>query len=205
MTKGLHKDSLRKGEPNKWIVEDIIEKIRAEIERLKGICTAQIKANPGQTFPFVMEMTGYDKLLSFLSTFESEKPMNLEDDLEEEIKRYGEKNMFNIPAFQQVARHFAEWGAEHSGSSEIQNFLNELADYARRQVEELLPVIKKYNDYSEEQIEELRTHLMAMFLEGAGWQKEQMLKEAVPFYEILEAVPPGPGRETVRIIIVKED
>ena len=36
-----------------------------------------------------------------------------EVDLEEEIKRYGEKNMFNIPAFQQVARHFAEWGAEH--------------------------------------------------------------------------------------------
>lgn len=68
---------------------------------------------------------------------------------------------------------------ERSGSSEIPNYLNELADYARRQVEELLPVIKKYNDYSEEQIEELRTHLMAMFLEGAGWQKEKMMKEAV--------------------------
>lgn len=94
---------------------------------------------------------------------------------------------------------------EQSGSSEIPNCLNELADYARRQVEELLPVIKKYNDYSEEQIEELRTHLMSMFLEGAGWQKEQMLKDAVPFYEILEAVPPGPERENVRIIIVKED
>ena len=68
---------------------------------------------------------------------------------------------------------------KHSGSSEIPNCLNESADYARRQVEELLPVIKKYNDYSEEQIEELRTHLMAMFMEGAGWQKEKMLKEAV--------------------------
>ena len=52
---------------------ELLAKIKAEIERLKGICTAQIKANPGQTFPFVMEMTGYDKLLSFLSTLESEK------------------------------------------------------------------------------------------------------------------------------------
>lgn len=55
----------------------IIEQIKAEIERLEGICTAQIKANPGQTFPFVMEMTGYDKLLSFLSTLESEKGLDV--------------------------------------------------------------------------------------------------------------------------------
>ena len=55
-----------------------IEQIKAEIERRKGICTAQIKANPEQTFPFVMEMTGYDKILSFLSTLESEKPTNME-------------------------------------------------------------------------------------------------------------------------------
>lgn len=40
---------------------------------------------------------------------------------------------------------------------------------------------------------------------GAKWQKEQMMKEAVPFYEILKAVPPGPERENVRIIVVKED
>ena len=33
--KGLHKNSLRKGEPNKTIVEDIIETIKAEVERLQ--------------------------------------------------------------------------------------------------------------------------------------------------------------------------
>lgn len=60
---------------------DKIEKIRQEIERLKGICIAQIKASPGQTFPFVMEMTGYDKLLSFLDTLseEPEERGNLQD------------------------------------------------------------------------------------------------------------------------------
>lgn len=93
----------------------IIEQIKAEIERLKEICTAQIKANPGQTFPFVMEMTGYDKLLSFLSTFESEKPMNFDGELEEEIKKEMIKLPFFIRGKDQIAfaRHFAEWGAEH--------------------------------------------------------------------------------------------
>ena len=62
---------------------------------------------------------------------------------------------------------------------EIPNYLNEVADYARRQVEELLSVIKKYDDYSEEQIEELRTHLMSMFLEGTVWQNKQMMKKVV--------------------------
>ena len=43
------------------------------------------------------------------------------------------------------------------------------------------------------------------FITGAKWQKGKMMQEAVPFYEILKAVPPGPERENVRIIIVKED
>lgn len=100
----------------------IIEKFRAEIERLKGICTAQIKANPGQTFPFVMEMTGYDKLLSFLSDLEkSEKPTLQEqpvcEGLEEEFKKYWDEmppeTILDKEAFANTARHFAQWGAEH--------------------------------------------------------------------------------------------
>lgn len=61
-------------------------------------------------------------------------------------------------------------------SEELDKSLNTVADCARRQAEELLSVIKKYNDYSEEQIEKLRTHLMAMFLEGTAWQKSQIMK-----------------------------
>lgn len=64
--------------------------------------------------------------------------------------------------------------------------MNKKADYARRLAEELLVVIKKYNDYSDEQIEELRTHLMAMFFDGTDWQKEQMLKEAYVESQIVE-------------------
>ena len=98
----------------------IIEKIRAEIERLKGICTAQIEANPGQTFPFVMEMTGYDKLLSVLSDLEKEEKPS--EGLEEEIERYlhslgvgygGWVDGMEDDDLRGIARHFARWGAEH--------------------------------------------------------------------------------------------
>lgn len=102
------------------------DKLKAEIERRKGICMAQIKANPGQTFPFIMEMTGYDKLLSFLSTLESEKPMN-QDGLKKEIETQlaifpYTKVSPELPESRFIiiqkelflfARHFAQWGAEH--------------------------------------------------------------------------------------------
>ena len=73
---------------------EIISAIRNEIERLKGICMAQIEANPGQTFPFIMEMTGYRKLLSFLPTLESEKPVP--KDLQEYASRAGFDYVDNI-------------------------------------------------------------------------------------------------------------
>lgn len=37
------------------------------------------------------------------------------------------------------------------------------------------------------------------------WQKRKMMKGAIPFYKILKAVPPGPARETTKIIIIKDD
>lgn len=43
------------------------------------------------------------------------------------------------------------------------------------------------------------------YLAGSVNEREKMMKEAVPFYEILKVVPPGPERDKVRIIIVKED
>lgn len=42
------------------------------------------------------------------------------------------------------------------------------------------------------------------FIAGAEWQKNQMLKDAIPFYEILKAVPSF-ERENTRIIIVNEE
>ncbi len=39
---------------------------------------------------------------------------------------------------------------------------------------------------------------------GAEHAREQMMKDAVPFYEILKVVPPGPERDRVLLIVVKE-
>jgi hypothetical protein len=39
----------------------------------------------------------------------------------------------------------------------------------------------------------------------AEWQKEQMMKDAISFYEILKAVPPGPERDKVKLIIIPDN
>jgi len=90
------------------------------------------------------------------------------EELEEEIKRYGEEHQFDLPSFQNVARHFAQWQAKQD----------------------------------QETIELAEDHA---YFAGAVNEREKMMKEAVPFYEILKVVPPGPERDKVRIIIVKED
>jgi hypothetical protein len=91
---------------------DKIARLRQEIERLKGICTAQIKANPGQTFPFVMEMTGYDKLLSFLNTLSEEPDKSLEEEIETWIPAHiSVKTDETLPINPtELAKTCKEWG-----------------------------------------------------------------------------------------------
>ena len=91
-----------------------IEKIRQEIERLKGVCMVQIKSNPGQTFPFIMEMTGHDKLLSFIDSLPEEKPS---EDLEEEVfkewgttkEEYLTKSMDKVHLEMEIATYLQDW------------------------------------------------------------------------------------------------
>ena len=97
----------------------IIEQIKAEIERLKGqlirgACAAQIEMETN------CKEEAYDEILSFLSTLESEKPI---DGLEEEIERYlhslgvgygGWIDGMDDDDLRGIARHFAQWGAEHA-------------------------------------------------------------------------------------------
>lgn len=105
----------------------IIDQLKAEIERLKGICTTQIKANPGQTFPFVMEMTGYDKLLTFLDTLE-EEPVELEKEIDMYFKDWDTNSngaFFNEEgykidtiALKNIARHFYNLGQQNNSNPE---------------------------------------------------------------------------------------
>lgn len=94
----------------------IIEQIKAEIKRQISDLPDTWSGSPAAKWAF-------EALLSFLSTLESEKPMNQEG-LEEEIQRFlsnatkmdkGEwKGKYPISemGFSVVARHFAKWGAE---------------------------------------------------------------------------------------------
>lgn len=80
---------------------ELIQTIQAEIERRK---------NNAET---LRERNICIEILYFIDTLEeSVKPTN-QDELEKEIDKYREEHEFSIPAFQQVARHFAQWGAEH--------------------------------------------------------------------------------------------
>lgn len=136
----------------------IIQAIRNKIEQRKkslraGICDEEVFTRK-QKNEMLVASEELDRLNRFLSDLEkSEKPMNLEE-LEEEIERIVkcEKEFMNFQFKSQligyIARHFAQWGAEHA--------------------------------------------------------REQMMKDAVPFYEILKVVPPGPERDRVLLIVVKE-
>lgn len=99
----------------------IIEKIKAEIERLKEEASIGLSEYDAGHENGICETC--NELLSFLSTLESEKPM--QEGLEEEIdKRYlqtrvvGHQDgvgeiLLGREAFGRIARHFAKWGAEH--------------------------------------------------------------------------------------------
>ena len=210
--------------------EELLAKIKAEIERRKGICTAQIKANPEQTFPFVMEITEYDKILSFLSTIKSEKPINQER-LDENIKHYiedcGWEKDSTIPVsfVRQIASHFYDLGCRRTAEK-----YDEI-EYNRQRAEESVP-----NDLEDAAIEysaigyspfddpyekhqEFECSKFA-FISGAKWQKEQMMKEAVemeagmfgkhlPMLIVTEPMEmkdfPAKHGQTVRVIVLPKD
>lgn len=91
-----------------------IEQIKAEIERrVKELDEQIVDIYDSKA---VLRKDELQRLLSFLSTLESEKPMNLEG-LEKEIEEYFPESTFNTgfnyDDLQEIARHFAQWGAEH--------------------------------------------------------------------------------------------
>lgn len=100
---------------------ELLAKIKAEIERRIKFHTDAIKSCTGLNTISLTHSGGLKEdeyLLSFLSTLESEKPI---EGLEEEIETYFDGN-FGIPwdgchpigvfELDSMARHFAKWGSE---------------------------------------------------------------------------------------------
>ena len=104
---------------------ELLAKIKDEIERLKGqlirgACAAQIEMETN------CKEEAYDEILSFLSTLESEKPMNQDEELEEEIDRFEDwmetYNQADYPTSfttRDIARHFAKWQKEQDEISKV--------------------------------------------------------------------------------------
>ena len=197
-----------------------LEIIRSEIER--GIEESRTRQknleDVGQRDANIVEehiRATLKAILSFLSTLEeSEKPMNQED-LEEEINRLwesfademeGPHNLFDIYA--RLARHFAEWGAEHLADNRAVAFKlgDEIAINGYKLVydkdENAIRVAKVEPSGSSEtpvDLEEAAEHhtckavdavkrrgweletqdITDAFIAGAKWDRQQMLKEAV--------------------------
>ena len=93
----------------------VIEQLNAEIERLKAKYRKDMYKSNHEGLASVYKIEAYNELLSFISTLESEKPMVQDEDLDKEIKRYIDEYYKEdcIVLIAHVARHFAEWGAEH--------------------------------------------------------------------------------------------
>ena len=217
---------------------ELLAKIKAEIERRYNYekemyCDTKPDGRPNDGWAESLAIMGVlEELLSFLSTLESEKPMN--PDLEKELARFYLKDLcgsekdeipeatlhHNFPIMwddlRDIARHFAEWGYLRAAEK-----YNEI-EYNRQRTEESVPKdLEEAADYYIGKVVddgwEWETHdIVEAFIAGAKWQKEQMMKEGVEgyvnYYEdsggILMAEAqvgcPYHNGDKVRIIIVKK-
>lgn len=90
---------------------ELIDKIKAEINYRIETYIGNAQSCVGTTL-----VDGLEEVLDLLSTLESENPMNMDEELNEEIKKEMVKLPFFIRGKDQIAfaRHFAKWGAEHA-------------------------------------------------------------------------------------------
>ena len=201
----------------------IIEKIRAEVERLKKANAKLGHTNDIERY----EESAYDNacntMLSILSDLEKEeKPMEL--DFERELyKHFGMVKDFTLGL--QIAKHFHELGCRRTAEK-----YDEI-EYKRQRAEESVPedleeaAVLWYKKcpfpkltWWDEGEEKKLTDSRETFIAGAKWQKEQMMKEARPrfIHNVLddntirkmvhlysEEIPKE--KNVVKLIIIKED
>jgi hypothetical protein len=174
-----------------------IEKIRKFVKELQQDF---ISIQPKDcSLDLIKSYAGYaylDKVLSFLDTLSVEPDKSLKEAAEDAVcmafggdpAYYGNKAEFSVNECIRLFTTGAEWGAEHLRDSTkmIGKSLEEIANEFANQ--DCVTFISRKKG----------------FIAGAEWQKEQMLKDAIPFYEILKAVPSF-ERENTRIIIVNEE
>ena len=159
----------------------IFEQIKAEIERLKAKYQKDMYKSNHEGLASVYKIEAYNELLSFLDTLESEKPMNL-DELMKEAQRYYSDNFEYLSSDQptlsiltNVARHFAEWGAEHAKIESEKPVPKDLEEAADEMAIRAFPEKKSYStvydrvvDYNAVDRKNYRDGIIA----GAKWDAE---------------------------------
>lgn len=148
---------------------------------------------------------------------EFEKEKNPIEGLEEEIETFTSRfcvDRGSVQIVEEIARHFAKWGAEHRGSSEISKDLEDASlVYGLSVPCEYPPVIDA--EGGEHPVFDL-TAVEDAFIAGAKWQKEQMMKGAIdaefcsagmfmPMIDFkdkrMEGIKYG---DTIKVIVIKE-
>ena len=162
--------------------EKLLAKIKAEIKRLITISNKCL--NEYRKYDCINDvhkerkkLEAYNEVLSFISNIE--EPSS--DDLKKEVKKYISKDApelwpeiddyeyTSVPLYwmYDFARHFAEWGTEHTNDKSenpVPNNAEEAAkEYARYHYADTLSQELAKND----------------FLAGSAWKEVRMMKDAV--------------------------
>lgn len=172
-----------------------VEQIKAEIERRKSLSDRQ--KNNGY---FFARSDAYAELLNFIDSM-PEEPVS--DDLEEEIQRYKDSHDYMSEYIRKVARYFALWGKIHL-KDPVCKVLEEAATRAA------------YHQYQDREKDYISENEKKKFIEGAQWQKQQMMKIAatatirfgkieISKNELEKALIPFFSGDKVKIIIIEED
>lgn len=112
--------------------------------------------------------------------------------------------------FEDIARHFAKWGAEHLRDSTMMD--KSLEEAAEEIVIKMHPCLKDCTILGDRLT---RGQLMALVKAGAEWQKSQMFKDAIEG-RVFMSFAPGhnqmvmadvdlPTNTKVRIVVLKEE
>ena len=150
---------------------ELLAKLKAEIERLKP----KLRKIGGKDATMTTDQVRnkFNALLSFLSTLESEKPMNQEG-LEEEYKDYVENDpvyskLVNRNAGLGIARHFYELGCTRTAEK-----FDDI-EYNRQRAEESVPndLEEAAEEYSKDYESGPNRIAINAFIAGAKWQAEQ--------------------------------
>jgi hypothetical protein len=120
------------------------------------------------------------------------------EELEEEIKRYGEEHQFDLPSFQNVARHFAEWQKEQDEKERA--FLNGVRQSYDNTIQHLE---EKMNDRYEQGKKDMKQQMMKYAVEyEVGMHGEPIQITLDKYVQRAKGIFPG---DKVKLIIIPDN